>query len=352
MNSRQRVFTVLEGKKEPDRIPHFEWSIANKVITTANIWPKFVWSYADLIDLYDIDGVVAWPLYETKQYLKDLIIDESGIVRKEGVEDYAVSLDKYAPVKTEDDLESYKFPDPDNSLRWLILKGLVSRFKGERAIIMKIRDVFSWPRELFGYEQFMINIALNKNIVSKAIDKSVNYAKELAKRAVDIGAEIIVNTDDIACDRGLIISPKDYKELFLPKYKELVDFFKTLGVFVIKHTDGDITSVLGDLVNCGIDCIDPIDPVGKMSLENIKKEYGEKVSLKGNVDCSKILVEQDENKIIEATKNCIKIAGPGGRYILSSNNSIHSGVTLKNYFLMLNTLKRFGRYPLNISELS
>lgn len=350
MNSRQRVFTALEGKKEPDRIPHFEWSIVNKVITRANIWPKFAWSYADLIELYDIDGVVAWPLYETRQYLDNLIIDESGIIRKEGTEDYAVSLDKYSPIKTEDDLENYKFPDPDNPLRWIILKGLVSRFKGERAIIIKIRDIFSWPRELFGYEQFMINIATNKNLISKAINKSVNYAKELAKRAVNLGAEIIFNADDIANAHGLVIAPKDYKDLFLPKYKELVDFFKTLGVFIIKHTDGDITSVLGDLIDCGIDCIDPIENVGKMSLEKIKKEYGMKVSLKGNVDCSKILTMEDENKIINATKNCIKIAGPGGRYILSSNNSIHSGVPIKNYCLMLDTLKKFGRYPLDLSK--
>ena len=98
------------------------------------------------------------------------------------------------------------------------------------------------------------------------------------------------------------------------------------------------------IVDSGFDCLDPIDPIAGMDLQKVKTDYGDRITLKGNVDCSATLSFKTEKETIEETKKCLEIAMPGGGYILSSINSIHSAVKPENYTAMLDTLKKFGKY--------
>lgn len=113
---------------------------------------------------------------------------------------------------------------------------------------------------------------------------------------------------------------------------------------VIKHTDGYIMPIMDMIIEAGFDCIDPIDPIAGMSLQKVKSEYGKKICIKGNVDCSKTLSFKSVNETIEETKKCLEIGMPGGGYILSSSNSIHSAVKPENYKAMLETLQKYGIY--------
>ena len=124
--------------------------------------------------------------------------------------------------------------------------------------------------------------------------------------------------------------------------------YKDLGLYIIKHTDGNIRSILDTIVESGIDCLDPIDPVAGMDLAEMKHKYGHRITLKGNVDCAQTLTFKSVEETIEETKNCLRIAAPGGGYILSSSNSIHSAVKPENYMAMLETLKKYGTYPINV----
>jgi len=120
--------------------------------------------------------------------------------------------------------------------------------------------------------------------------------------------------------------------------------YKELGLLVIKHTDGYIMPILDMIIDSGFDCLDPIDPIAGMDLQKIKEDYGNMISLKGNVDCSTTLSFKTESETIEETKSCLNKAMSGGGYILSSSNSIHSAVKPQNYLAMLDTLKKFGKY--------
>jgi uroporphyrinogen decarboxylase len=85
-----------------------------------------------------------------------------------------------------------------------------------------------------------------------------------------------------------------------------------------------------------------------MYISEVKNKYGNRIALKGNVDCSDILTFGKVEQVVEETKKCIHDGAPGFGYILSSSNSIHSGVKPENYIAMLNTLKEYGKYPLRI----
>jgi uroporphyrinogen decarboxylase len=120
--------------------------------------------------------------------------------------------------------------------------------------------------------------------------------------------------------------------------------FKDLGLYVIKHSDGNLWPILDMIIDTGIDCLDPIDPLGGMDLAEVKEKYGDRVALKGNVDCAQLLTFGTRDEVIAATRTALKKGMPGGGYILSSSNSIHSAVPPDNYLALVETLQEHGSY--------
>ena len=151
--------------------------------------------------------------------------------------------------------------------------------------------------------------------------------------------------------QGCLIKPEMYLEQVYPYFKELVGNFKKLGLLVIKHSDGDLRAVLPELVDSGIDCLDPIDPLGSMDMGYMKKTYGDRIALKGNVDCVETLVDKPADQVRKETVKCMLEGSIGGGHIISSSNSIHRGISPQNYQVFLNTVKEFGVYPIDENKL-
>jgi uroporphyrinogen decarboxylase len=87
-----------------------------------------------------------------------------------------------------------------------------------------------------------------------------------------------------------------------------------------------------------------------MDISEVKARYGDRIALKGNVDCARTLTFGSVRDVIEETKEVIRKAAPGGGFILSSGNSIHSSVQPGNYLAMLHALRMYGRYPISLEH--
>jgi len=338
MNSEQRVINTLQ-RKEVDRIPTFEWSFDKKFIES--IYPGH--SEDDFIDKFSIDAVIVELYYKKEEIKPDVFKHEWGNIIKFSKEFHAISE---GCIKTEDDFKKFNPPQALAPGRFDPFERAKLIHGGKRALIIHLNDVFSIPRNLLGYENLFINIATNPNFVKELVDMSAEFNLALAKEAARRGAKIVFTGDDYAYDKGLLISPKSFDEIFYPGFLKVIKGFKELGLLVIKHTDGYIWPIIDKLIDSGIDCLDPIEPKAGMSLSEVKKKYGDRIAIKGNVDCSDTLTFGKVDEVIEETKKCIKDAGEGYGYVLSSSNSIHSGVKPENYIAMIRTLREFGNYPL------
>ena len=118
----------------------------------------------------------------------------------------------------------------------------------------------------------------------------------------------------------------------------------------MKHTDGNIMKVEKEFFKeLGIDAYQSVDPEAGMDINYVKKKYGDKITIMGNVDCAKVLQFGTPFEVIEETKNIIKNISPGGGHILSSSNTIHSGIPTENFLAMLKAARVYGKYPINIT---
>ncbi len=345
MTGQARVLAVL-ARAVPDCVPTFEWDIDSSVIARLTGG-----TYDDFVEQMDLDAIMVSPNYRETPLGDGLMRDEWGVVRRKGHEDYLMALDEWAPIRSWADLETWAPPDPHAEGRFASLQRRVARFKGRKAIFIRSRDVFSNPRDLMGYEQFLVACVERPDFVSELVRKCIDQSIAVVEIAAELGADAVIAGDDIADNRGPLISPRVWAQVFLPHFRRYMDAIHRCGLPFWKHTDGNIMKLLDSLVDAGIDGIDPIDPLGGMDLALIKARYGARVAIKGNIDCADLLVNGTVEAVEAAVKKCIRIAGPGGGYACSSSNSIHSGVRPELYAAMVRAVHDFGRYPLDLDRL-
>ena len=341
MTGEERVLRVLD-RKEPDRVPHFEWAIDRKVRTA--ILPGCT-SLNDFAARMGLDAMLADPDFSREPAGPGRWRTEWGYTVQESQEEHGVEVE--SPIQTTQDFERYTPPDPHAPGRYATVEKTINEYAGKKAVIVHLNDVFSIPRYLMGYENLLMAIAADPSLVSALVELSVDINLAMAKEVAERGVKVVYTGDDYAGDTGPLMSPAHFAALFAPGLRRVMQGFKELGLRVIKHTDGWIWPLMDMIVDSGIDCLDPIDPVAGMDLAEVKAKYGQRIALKGNVDCAHLMTLGTPGQVAAATREALKAGAPGGGFILSSSNSIHSSVKPENYMAMLMTLKEHGRYPLS-----
>ena len=355
MNGYERIMAALR-LEQPDRVPIFELLINEPVIralypdlsTDAEFQRGSQGGYriqADFIEREDIDAITIFEDGRVEWIDEEHYIDEWGLTWQ--VPPSGIPYVVVHPIKSEKDLDALTPPDPDADYRLDTLKEAVKRFKGERAIIFLGHDAFEFSHYLRGMENLLMDYILNPDFAKRIAKKVMDYKKRVLQRAADEGADILLTGDDYSHRHAPIMSPEHFREFVLPYLQEAVDVAKEKGVPFIKHTDGNIWAIMDDIVATGIDAIDPLEPIAEMDIGKVKELYGNQIAVAGNVDCGELLSRATPEEVVEAVKETIAKASPGGGHILASSNSIHPAVKPENYQAMLETAKRYGQYPLD-----
>lgn len=340
MTGEERILRVLD-RKEPDRVPHFEWAIDRKV--RAALAPGCI-SLNDFADRMGLDAVIAEPDWTRAPAGPGRWRTEWGYTVQESAEEHGIEVE--SPIRTMRDFERYVPPDPHAAGRYFHVEKTLRDYAGRKAVIVHLNDVFSIPRSLMGYENLLMAIVSEPTLVAAMVEMSVDVNLAMAKEVAQRGAKVVYTGDDYAGDSGPLMSPAHFRALFAPGLRRVVQGFKALGLRVIKHTDGMIWPLMDMIVESGIDCLDPIDPVAGMDLAEVKAKLGALIALKGNVDCAHLMTLGTPNQVAAATRHALRVGAPGGGFILSSSNSIHSSVTPENYRALLTTWRELGRYPI------
>jgi uroporphyrinogen decarboxylase len=341
MTSTQRVMTVLR-RGEPDRIPHFEWIIDQKVRHV--LCPGA--SMEEFTVRMGLDAMLTAPDFKSEQIAPGRFKNEWGIEVEKGEEQHSTVV--RAAIRTMADFEQYQPPDAYSPYRFDSLKKLVARYKGKYAIGVHLNDVLSIPRNLMGFGELMMAFGLEPDLVARLAEMSVDLNIELAGEAARHGADFVFTGDDYSSGQSPFMAPGTFRKLLYPGLKRAVKGFHDHGLPVIKHTDGNIMPLMDMIADAGFDCLDPIDPLGKMDMALMKREYGRAFALKGNVNCATTLVNGTAREVVRETLGVIQAAAEGGGLIVSSSNSIHSSVAPLNYLAMLSTIKAYGRYPIRL----
>jgi uroporphyrinogen decarboxylase len=267
-------------------------------------------------------------------------LDEWGVLYQRGPE--ALDHPIQGPIANWDDLRRYTPPDPDAPHRLGALPDLVRRYKGKRAILFHQRAAFMWSAYLHGIDNLLMALLVEPEFAGALMDLVLEVNLAVVRRAIRAGAEVIVLGDDYAANQGPMMSPAVFDAMILPRLTRMVEAIHEEGALAVKHSDGNLYPILDSIVRSGADALNPIEPVAGMDLATTKARVGDHMALIGNIDCAKLLPFGTAEQVREAVRQAIVAAAPGGGFLVSSSNSIHSSCRPENLVAMVRAAHEFG----------
>jgi len=190
---------------------------------------------------------------------------------------------------------------------------------------------------------FVVDLFERADEMKREAERRVEEQLERGKRLREV-MDGFALCADYAFNYGPFLSPQMFSEFVTPFLAKLIDGYREMGAYVIKHTDGNIMPILDQIVSCRPHAIHSIDMQAKeMDIKRIKELYGDEVCLIGGVQCS-LLQTGTEEEIIENCKYVLKYGMPGGGYIYSTSNVAFKGLPLERYLLILKVREQYGWY--------
>lgn len=252
-------------------------------------------------------------------------------------------------VKTEEDLERILSFDVSriHASTAEELRRLLDRKYPKMGLMAGFGDVFTTTWMLRGFTQFCVDLYRNRGLIRRIYEKVSEVALHECKVLVEAGVDAVWPSDDIAHIDGLLVSPRDLKEFFFPWLREVGRIAKKNSLPMIYHSDGDLTSVMEDLIDCGVDAIHPVEPKA-MNIVEVKERWGDRLALIGNIDLGYTLTLGTVDDVVREVKERIRDLAPGGGYAVGTSNTVTDYVKLENYKAMIAATKKWGRYPVRL----
>ncbi|MFW9895337.1 MAG: uroporphyrinogen decarboxylase family protein [Candidatus Thorarchaeota archaeon] len=305
-------------------------------LTLASIYPRKILETGDgLVDEYG--RIMKQIVYKAKDGIETVVNEYFGGYFKD-FEDY----------------ESWEQPDPSWEARMINFKAgkeIQEEMKDEVLSVPSVGALMECSWEGFGIETFS-RILTRPKQARKVFDDRGKFTLEIVKLLAENNAQVVLLWDDYGFKNGLFMSPRNFRTYVFPWIKRICNTAHKHDCKVILHSDGDLSEIFEDIIECGVDALNPIEPTTAnpdYDIFKLNEKYGNKITFIGNL--SPVLLVTGEIIEIESyAKRLIREIAPGGGYIFSSGHSVNPAVSVENFEAMQNIKRRFGAYPINVPD--
>jgi len=257
---------------------------------------------------------------------------------------------------TGEELDDYPWPDMDDPTRVAHVRDQARRLAEEGRYAVMGTPWLLFPLEracgLQGMDTFLLNLAVRPDFARSMLEKNLQLCKRLMGHFLREAGEyldLIKIGDDLGTQESLLISPDMYREILKPVHAELIAYIKDrTAARVFFHTDGDVYPLIPDLIEIGVDVLNPVQTsAGQMAdLERLKREFGRDLVFCGGIDTHQYLPHGTPGEVEQEVRRVIGILGPGGGYLVSAVHTIMNDVPPENILALADAVKKHGAYPL------
>jgi uroporphyrinogen decarboxylase len=222
------------------------------------------------------------------------------------------------------------------------MAGLAEMRATRNYIALYTYDAFEATWRKMGHERALVALAEDPVWMREMFESHIDLLIEGYAQMVRSGASVdgLFMASDLALRTGPMFSPVMHRELCVPGLKRLCNFLHSHDTDLIFHCDGDVRPLIPNLVEAGIDCLQPMEVHAGVDVRELKAEYGDRLAFMGNIGHDEMLLPDDEMEAVIADK--IAVAGRGGGYIYHSDHSIAPDVPFEQYMKVLDVVHRHG----------
>jgi uroporphyrinogen decarboxylase len=230
------------------------------------------------------------------------------------------------------DLESFHWPTPDVIDRSTLQAQC--RSLDQYALVYGFADVWQRPALVRGWESFFVDLVERPEWIHFLCRRFTDFYLEDYTRAAEITRgriDLYLLISDLGSQHGPLISLKMFRQFVAPYLKEMIDCIHALGGRVLFHSCGLIQPFIPDLIQLGVDVLDPIQPIGPgMQPEALKTAVGDQLSFHGGIDMQQLLPKATPQQVTTEARRYCEVLGRNGGYILGPAHLFQPDVPPEN----------------------
>lgn len=348
MDKIERVYRALDIE-EPDKVPKGELQIHDELVSallgeTITDWFKAHVKVRKLLnmDLVNI-GLDGGPKTELVGRTREGYPIYRDYFGNEWVESGKTKAYLKYALSEPEDFRDFRMPPIS-----LYNAGSVEKWSKETdlCVFAQVGGAFDSVYPLMGLTGYIKALYQYPHLLKKVIEEVHRFELESIKLFAEAGAHVILVGDDLAYDKGPFISIKHLEEFVFPYIAQEVDLIHSLGLPAVFHCDGNVTPLIGYIIKSGFDGIQSLQPNAGVDIISIKREWGDKICLMGNLDLDYLLPLGTPKEVEDEVKRLIRNVAPGGGYILSTTNVLTRYVPPENALVMYKVAEKYGKYPI------
>jgi uroporphyrinogen decarboxylase len=354
MNSKERILTAL-NHEEPDRVPVDLWftseiehllsarhtGLRGAELRVALGHDLVMTSSPNIGASYEIPGT-------PEEYVCEWGVHWKWITNAEGGR-YTDTVGH--PLAGAKDLSGYQMPDPlGPSMQPIYQEAheMVLRYGNTHAVFGSLyQTIFEAAWLLRGMQNLLTDMATNKDFAHALFDQLLDYSLIAGNEMVAQGIDVLWLGDDFGTQRAMLISPRMWREFIKERYACLIAAFKTRNpaLKIAYHCDGFVEPILPDLIDIGLDVLNPVQPLS-MDPAEIKRKYGKHLSFWGTVDVQRTFPFGTRQDVEREVRQRLQTVAPGGGLILCSAHRVQPGTPVENILAYYKAARKYGRYPI------
>jgi uroporphyrinogen decarboxylase len=244
------------------------------------------------------------------------------------------------PLAADDAIDSYVGPDPHRPELYLEAERVLRDYKDEYWIVgVTVTTIFETAWALRGYQQMLMDLVVDRDLADRILEIPYQYHLAAAKKLVEMGVDMIWVGDDIGTQRAMLMAPETWRSLLKPRMANYIATLKAINpsVKIAYHSDGVITPIVPDLIEIGLDVLNPIQPAC-MDPAEVKQQFGDKLCFWGSIDEQHTLPFGSPADVRAEVLRRLQTIGKQGGLILGPTHHVQLDTPMENFWAMANTI--------------
>ena len=183
---------------------------------------------------------------------------------------------------------------------------------------------------------------MEEELICELLDKITSFQVEFAKRCISIGVNCGRTVDDYGTQNSMIMSPTFWRKFIKPRLAKIIAVYRDAGLPVIHHSCGAIMPIIEDLIEIGVNVLNPIQPKA-LNIKELTANYGDRLTFFGGICNQSVLPFGTPDEVEANVAEVTSILGSNGRFIIAPSNGVGKDVPLENVEAFFRAAKRCRR---------